>query len=187
MKGHAGRQASSVIDALMNIPALATSPSSRRGRKMWYRSVVKAMHRLATLADAGRLFELRRQAIVTLAPKGMSVAEADAWAATLTVEGMERKVRELEIWVAQVNGAVVGWGAIHGGRLEGLYTDPAFIGRGVGTELLGLLEALIQARGISAITAEASANAEEFYRRRGYEQVGLRTPEGAQPMRKRLS
>ena len=117
----------------------------------------------------------------------MPDAEAETWAATLTAEGMERKVRELEIWVAEVNGVVVGWGAIHCDRLEGLYSDPEFAGRGVGTELLGLLEASMRARGIPAITAEASANAEEFYRRRGYEPVGPRTPDGAQPMRKRLS
>jgi ribosomal protein S18 acetylase RimI-like enzyme len=82
---------------------------------------------------------------------------------------------------------VVGWGAIHVDRLEGLYTDPAFTGRGVGTELLALLESLMQARGIPAITAEASVKAVKFYRRRGYEPVGLRPPEGAQPMTKRLS
>ena len=154
---------------------------------MWYRCVVKAVHRLATLADACRLFELRRQAIIVLAPKGMSVAEAETWAATLTVEGMERKLRELEIWIAEVNGAVVGWGAIRGDRLDGLYTDPELAGRGVGTELLGFLEALMRARGIAAIIGEASPNAEEFYRRRGYELVGRRTPEQGQPMRKRLS
>jgi putative acetyltransferase len=145
------------------------------------------MHRLATLADASRLFELRRRAIVALAPKGMSVAEAETWAATLTIEGMERKVRELEIWLAELNGAVVGWGAIHGGRLEGLYIDPQLTGRGLGTELLGWLEALMRTRGIPAVMAEVSANAEEFYRGRGYEPLGPRTPEGAQPMRKRLS
>jgi ribosomal protein S18 acetylase RimI-like enzyme len=122
-----------------------------------------------------------------LAPKGMPVAEAEAWAATLTVDGMERKLRELEIWVAEVNGAVMGWGAIRGNRLEGLYTAPELAGRGVGTELLGLLEGLMRARGTADVMLDASANAEEFYRRHGYEPVGRLTPEGAQPMRKRLT
>jgi putative acetyltransferase len=117
----------------------------------------------------------------------MSETEAHAWAATLTVSGMERKIRELEIWVAEVNDRVAGWGAMSGDRLEGLYTDPEFIGRGIGTELLGLLEALMRRRGIPAVSADASANAERFYLRRGYEPIGVRTPEGAQPIRKRLS
>src|SRR3954447_15133839 len=105
---------------------------------------MKAVHRLATHADAERLFELRQQAIVVLAPKGMSVAAAKAWATTLTIDGMRRKLRELEIWIAELNGAVAGWGAIRGDRLEGLYTDPQLAGSGVGTELLGMLEVLMR-------------------------------------------
>jgi len=104
----------------------------------------------------------------------------------LTVAGMERKILELEIWVAKVGETAVGWGAIRGDRLEGLYTDPEFAGRGIGTALLGWLEGLMRGRGIPAACAEASANAEVFYRRRGYERTGPRTSEGAQPIGKRL-
>jgi putative acetyltransferase len=147
---------------------------------------MKTLHRLARLDDANRLFELRRQSITELAPKGMSMAEAASWAEKLTVAGMERKIYEQEIWVAEVSETVVGWGAIRGDRVEGLYTDPEFAGRGIGTELLGLLEALIRGRGISAVCVEASSNAEVFYLRRGYERTGTRTSEGAQPIRKRL-
>lgn len=145
-----------------------------------------ATHRLATLADADRLFEIRRRSIVALASKTMSTAEAEAWAATLTVAGMEQKIRDLEIWVAEVSPGVVGWGAIRVDKLEGLYTDPTFAGRGIGTELLGLLEGLMRGRGIRQVRAEASSNAEEFYLRRGYELTEVRTPEGAQLIRKRL-
>jgi putative acetyltransferase len=147
---------------------------------------MKAVHRLATLDDANRLFELRRQSITELAPKGMSIAEAASWAEKLTVAGMERKIRELEIWVAEVSETVVGWGAIRGDRVEGMYTDPEFAGRGIGTELLGLLEGLMRGRGIPAVRAEASSNAEVFYLRRGYERTGPRTSEEVHPIRKRL-
>ena len=147
---------------------------------------MKAVHRLATLDDANRLFDLRRQSITELAPKGMSIVEAARWAEKLTVTGMERKIGELEIWVAEVSETVVGWGAIRGDRLEGLYTVPEFAGRGIGTELLGLLEGLMRGRRIPAVCAEASSNAEVFYLRRGYERSGPRTSDGAQPIRKRL-
>lgn len=99
---------------------------------------------------------------------------------------MHRKIRELEIWVVQLGDAIVGWGAIGGDRLEGLYTDPEFAARGIGTELLGLLEQLMRDRGIPAVRAEASSNAEAFYLRRGYVRTGPRTSEGAQPIEKRL-
>jgi putative acetyltransferase len=147
---------------------------------------VKAAHRPATMADAARLFDIRRRAIVTLAATKMSAAETKAWAATLTVAGMEQKIRELEVWVAEASDAVVGWGAIKSDKLEGLYTDPDSAGRGIGSELLGLLEALIRQRGITKMRAEASLNAEEFYLRRGYQPTGMRTHQGAHLIWKRL-
>jgi putative acetyltransferase len=104
----------------------------------------------------------------------MPGAEVEAWSANLTVAGMERKIHELEIWVAEIDGRAVGWGAIRGDRLEGLYTDPDFANRGIATELLGKLENLMRTRGICRISAEASSNAERFYLRRGYEPAGPR-------------
>ena len=67
-------------------------------------SVMKAVHRPATLGDVNRLFELRRQSITKLAAKAMSLTDAASWAEKLTIAGMEKKIRELEIWVAEVNG-----------------------------------------------------------------------------------
>jgi putative acetyltransferase len=146
-----------------------------------------ALHRLATPADAPRLHALRRRSILELAPSGISAVAAETWAGALTSTGMKRKLRELEIWVAEVDGRVVAWGAIRGAVLEGLYTDPEFAGRGIGTALLAFLEALMRERGIAAVRADASRNAEAFYYRRGYEPDGPRTPKDAQPIRKRLS
>jgi putative acetyltransferase len=99
---------------------------------------------------------------------------------------MARKIRDLETWVAEVNGSVVGWGAIRGDRLEGLYTHPKYIGQGVGSGLLELLEGLMRKRDVGILHTEASSNAEAFYVRRGYEPIGGRTGEGAQRKKKVL-
>lgn len=115
----------------------------------------------------------------------MSVAAAEAWAATLDVAGMADKLRVMEIWVAEVDGRAVGWGAIRGDRLEGLYTDPEWAGQGIGSALLGKLEALLRGRGVASLLAAASANAEAFYLRRGYRLAGPRSEE-TQPVAKRL-
>jgi putative acetyltransferase len=147
---------------------------------------MKLTHRLATLGDADRLFEVRRGSIIVLAVRAMSVADANCWAARLTLAGMRQKLRELEVWVTEAEGAVAGWGAIRGDRLEGLYTDPEFANRGIGTELLRWLEALTRKRGFSVIEAQASANALHFYLQRGYELCGPQTFHGAQPIAKRL-
>lgn len=148
---------------------------------------MKATYRRAVFGDAKRLFELRRKSILALARDGTLDAQAKTWAADLTLRGMERKIDEMEVWIAELSDTVVGWGAIRDDRLEGLYTDPAFVGRGIGTELLGMLEILMRERGVPAVRAEASWNAEAFYLRRGYKAVGVRTPEGARPIMKPLA
>jgi putative acetyltransferase len=61
---------------------------------------MKITRRLATLEDANRLFELRRHSIIALALRAMSMADANSWAATLTLAGIQQKLRELEVWVA---------------------------------------------------------------------------------------
>ena len=116
----------------------------------------------------------------------MPKAEATAWASQLTLSGMERKLRELEVWVAELDGAVVGWGAIRGDRLEGLYVAAEFAGQGVGAGLLAMLEGLIREREFPSVHAEASINARGFYLRRGYRAAGPQTPKGAWPIAKEL-
>ncbi|NOJ40961.1 GNAT family N-acetyltransferase [Bradyrhizobium sp. WSM 1791] len=100
---------------------------------------------------------------------------------------MERKLRELEVWVAECDGITAGWGAIRGDYLEGLYTAPEFAGRGVGAGLLEMFERLMRERGIRAVRAEASSNAREFYLRRGYRTSAPQTPNGAWPIARELA
>jgi putative acetyltransferase len=145
-----------------------------------------AVHRLATSDDAKRLLEIRRSSILELTAPAMSAVESQFWAAQLTLIGMKRKLRELEIWVAELNGVAAGWGAIRGDMLEGLYTAPEFAGRGVGAALLEMLERLMHERGVQAVRAEASSNALDFYLRRGYRNAGLQTPDRAWPIAKPL-
>ena len=145
-----------------------------------------AVYRRAMRKDASRLHDIRRRSILELAPPTMPAAEAQAWASKLTLSGMERKLRELEVWVAELDGVVVGWGAIRGDTLEGLYAAPEFAGQGVGAGLLGMLEGLIRDREFPSVHAEASSNARSFYLRRGYRATGPQTPDGAWPILKEL-
>jgi putative acetyltransferase len=145
-----------------------------------------AVYRLAMRKDASRLYDIRRRSILELAPPTMPKVEAQAWAAKLTLSGMEQKLRELEVWITERGGIVAGWGAIRGDRLEGLYAAPEFAGQGVGAGLLAMLEGLMRDREFPSVHAEASTNARDFYLRRGYRATGPRTPDGAWPIAKEL-
>jgi putative acetyltransferase len=139
-------------------------------------------YRLAMRKDTSRLHDIRRRSILELAPPTMPAAAARAWAAQHTPVRMEQKLRELEVWVAELDGGAVGWGAIRGDLLESLYVAPESAGQGVGAGLLDLLEGLMRERGFPSVRLEASLNARGFYLRRGYRAAGPQTSKGAWPM-----
>ena len=138
--------------------------------------------RPALREDASRLYEIRRRSILERAPPQMSEVEARTWSERLTPVGMERKLHELEVWVAERAGVIAGWGAICGNRLEGLYVAAESAGQGIGTGLLDRLEGLMRDRGERSVYLEASSNARRFYLRRGYRLSGPQNPQGAWPM-----
>ena len=142
--------------------------------------------RKATLDDVPRLWTIRRESILKLAPGGMSVGESQTWAAKMTLAGMEKRFRDAEIWIAESEGIIVGWIAIRVDYIDGLYVDPPFAQQGIGSQLLQLSEALIREQGIQIVRLDSSVNAEEFYLRRGYERTGVTPERDAIPMRKRL-
>jgi ribosomal protein S18 acetylase RimI-like enzyme len=146
------------------------------------------MHvRRATLIDVPRLWQLRRDSIIELAPEGMAIGQAEAWATKLTVAGMEQRFLETEIWVGETDGIIAGWIAMRDDYIDGLYTDPRYSRQSVGTQLLSLAERLMSERAIPIIRLEASLNSEHFYLRRGYLPTTVRIPDEAIPMEKRLS
>jgi hypothetical protein len=65
--------------------------------------------RAATRADAEVLHELRRRSILQLAPTSMSVARAREWANKGSVASMRRRLEEVEAWVAEEHGEILGW------------------------------------------------------------------------------
>jgi putative acetyltransferase len=143
--------------------------------------------RKATIQDVPALWKLRQESILALAPQGMTIAQSKTWAAKMTLQGMERRFHDAEIWIAESNDTILGWIAFLGDYLDGLYIKPQFADQGIGTELLNLVERLMRQRGIKAIRLEASLNAEQFYLRRGFKPTGDRAPDDAIPMAKQLS
>ena len=143
--------------------------------------------RKATLIDVPRLWQLRRDSIIELAPEGMARAQAEAWAASMTVTGMEQRFLETEIWVLETDVIIAGWIAMREDYIDGLYTDPRYRRQDVATQLLCLAERLMRERAIQIVRLEASLNAEQFYLRRGYLPTTIRVLNEAIPMEKRLS
>src|SRR5689334_4778555 len=140
--------------------------------------------RPARPSDAERLLEIRQRAILELAVPALSVQQAHDWAMRRDLIWMDDVISTKTLWVAFADSTVTGWVGIEDHRIIGLYVDPTYACRGIGSRLLGFAEDQLLLRGVRTIELEASWNAEAFYLRRGYQPTVERPADGARPMRK---
>lgn len=124
--------------------------------------------RRARLEDADAIADIhtsaRREAMPWL-PVLHSDDETRGWVAEIVLPNQD-------VWVAEVDGEVVGYVSINGAELNDLYIRPGYQGRGIGTALLE------QAKGrspdeLSLWAFQRNAGARRFYERHGFEAVEL--------------
>lgn len=124
--------------------------------------------RPATAGDGpviAALYTATRQAAVPLMPPPVHTATEDvAHVGALLTDG------EHEGWVAELDGRVVGFAMLTATWLDGLYVHPDAQGRGVGTALLQLAQALRPA-GLGLWVFETNTPARALYRRHGFAEV----------------
>ena len=122
--------------------------------------------RPATEADLTRLYEI---AVEAKAHWGYERARVEEWAAHGDFE--PESLRTREVYVAEADSTVIGWGALiprgEVGWLEDLWVDPPWIRRGVGRLLFERVADRARELGARRLEWEAEPNATGFYRRMG--------------------
>jgi putative acetyltransferase len=96
--------------------------------------------------------------------------QQEAWASVADDEAEfgKKLAGELTL-IASLENAPVGFASLKGkDHIDMLYVHPNAAGQGVASALLNALEKLAGARGATKLTVEASDNAQEFFRKRGY-------------------
>ena len=109
-------------------------------------------------------------AIEELTGDDYSEAQQQAWAAAAEdEEQFGRKLASELTLIATLQNSPVGFASLKGAdHIEMLYVHPSVAGQGVGAMLCDALEKLAGGRGAKNLTVDASDNAAEFFRKRGY-------------------
>jgi putative acetyltransferase len=121
-------------------------------------------------ADTPMLAEIFRASIEALTSDDYTESQREAWAAAAADEAefAEKLAKHLTL-LGTMDGSPVGFASLDGPEhIDMLYVHPAAAGLGVGSMLIDALEKLAAARGAAKLTVEASDNAQEFFKRRGY-------------------
>jgi len=121
-------------------------------------------------ADTPMLAAIFVAAIQELTGDDYSEAQQEAWAAAAEDEEQFGKKLASELTlIATLQNSPVGFASLKGpDHIDMLYVHPSVVGQGVGAMLCDALEKLAGARGTENLTVEASDNALDFFKKRGY-------------------
>ena len=121
-------------------------------------------------ADAPLVAEIFRASIAELTSDDYSEAQQEAWASAAEDEAaFGKKLAGQLTLLATLEGSPVGFISLAGSdTLDMLYVHPAAAGHGAGAMLADAVEKLAAARGATKLKVDASDNALEFFKKRGY-------------------
>ena len=126
--------------------------------------------RRARQEDCHSIGSVHTAAVTGIRTDEYTPEEIQAWAVPREPSSYEAHIRSKEFFVAEDEGAVVGFGVLNQeiGEVEAVYVSPTAGGRGIGLEVLRKLEARASDLGIKELRLNASLNAAAFYQRAGY-------------------
>ena len=121
-------------------------------------------------ADTPVLAAIFAAAIQELTGEDYNEEQQEAWASAADdEEEFGKKLASELTLIASLKNAPVGFASLKGkDHIDMLYVHPNAAGQGVASALLDALEKLARARGAEKLTVDASDNAQEFFRKRGY-------------------
>src|ERR1700757_5480550 len=121
-------------------------------------------------SDVPMLAAIFVAAVQELTGDDYSEAQQEAWAAVAEdEEAFGKKLASELTLIATVQNAPVGFASLKGkDHVDMLYVHPGAAGQGVASSLLDALERLAGGRGAKSLTVDASDNAQNFFRKRGY-------------------
>jgi putative acetyltransferase len=121
-------------------------------------------------ADTPVLAAIFAASVEDLTGDDYNEAQQQAWASVADDEEQfgRRLAGELTL-IATLENAPVGFAALQGAdHIDMLYVHPGAAGQGVGSMLCDALEKLAGGRGAKNLSVDASDNAVEFFKKRGY-------------------
>jgi putative acetyltransferase len=120
--------------------------------------------------DAPLVAEIFRASIAELTSDDYSEIQQEAWASAAEDEtAFAKKLGGQLTLIATLSGSPIGFISLAGAdKLDMLYVHPAAAGHGAGAMLADAIEKLAASRGAAKLKVDASDNAEDFFKQRGY-------------------
>ncbi len=123
------------------------------------------------VSDAEAVCRVHHAAVAAIADQYYALELRQAWISSCTVASVQAGILATIGFVAEIDGVVVGFGALHKDEVRVLYVHPNYQGQGIGKALLEKLESMAIAQGITKLHLKGSLNAAAFYEAMGYQSL----------------
>jgi len=126
--------------------------------------------RTATIEDADIIHDIHTKAARITCAESYSKAQIDVWLKKRKPEGYYDGINKKEMFVAELDGQVVGFGHANPGVVLAIFVHPDYQQLGIGKGLLNYALP-IALNNSSALILEATPNAVAFYQKCGFVKV----------------
>lgn len=128
--------------------------------------------RRATIEDIKSIWNVHIRAIQEVCKSHYSSKEIEDWSQVLKPARYNQPIKRGSFFVAVDDDLIVGFGNLNqdSGEIEAVYVAPEYVGRGVGREILQVLESAARDLGLTILRLSSSLNAVHFYENAGYGQ-----------------
>lgn len=127
--------------------------------------------RTAQREDAPTIYNIHQASFITLCVTHYSLDTLQRWFSTKTVEGYYPAIDDSEMFVCEVNKAVIGFGHAVPGEVVAIFVHPDFAGQGAGKCLLDHAIQCARQDDDGPIKVIATLNAQAFYAKHGFHEV----------------
>ncbi len=124
--------------------------------------------RTARESDAPTLHEIHTISVRELCRKDYSPDIIEGWLKNRSPEGYLRAISAGEMYVAELDGQIVGFGHAVPGEVKAVFVHPKFSNQGIGISLAKHGIKLARSESPDVVRVEATLNARRFYEKLGF-------------------
>lgn len=124
--------------------------------------------RKAIPEDAAPIHELHLRSVRQLCSGVYSNEIIEGWLANRTPQGYLAGINQGEMYVAESDWTMIGFGHAVPGEIAAIYVDPAFTRRGIGRQLVDYGMKMATAEDVKIVKVDSTLNARPFYESCGF-------------------
>ena len=127
--------------------------------------------RPALEADAARVSQVILAALLTSNAQDYPSHVIERVQDSFTPDAVLQLMRRRQMFVALVDGKLLGTASLDGRAVRSVFVDPAYHGHGLGRKLMAAVEQAALDSGLTSLVVPSSVTAEGFYARLGFVRV----------------